>query len=60
MIKKEAVYVCDVCGKEIKNDLYSTDLVTVTYEEFCGNQWDFDIRRKEKHVHNLCLKNLKI
>lgn len=57
MIKseREAVYVCDVCGKEIDNSPYSLELVILKYLVLKGNGWNEWDERREKHIHKKCL-----
>ena len=55
MIKQKATYICDICGEEIKDDLYNSDLVTLSYEVASGNGWNIDVEKKEKHVHKIHL-----
>ena len=54
-VTENAVYVCDVCGDEIKTGPYETELVTLKYSVLKGNGWNEWEESREKHVHKKCL-----
>lgn len=52
---ERAVYLCDICGEEIKTGAFETDLVTLKYDVVKGNGWNEWAEEREKHVHKKCL-----
>lgn len=54
-VLQDAVYICDVCGKEIDNSPYALELAIVSYNVLKGNGWNEWAEHREKHVHKKCL-----
>lgn len=54
-VTQEAVYVCDICGREIDNSPYSLELVTLNFDVLRANGWNEWSEHREKHVHKQCI-----
>lgn len=56
-VKPEKVqYICDLCGKEIEQTTFQTEIVTILFNEVRGNGWNEYPVRVECHAHRKCLQ----
>ena len=53
-VPEEVQYICDLCGKEIKQDIYKTDVIEVTEHDVGGNGWNEWPVTRTYHCHREC------
>lgn len=54
-VPEEAKYICDLCGKEIEQDSYGTNVVEIVVHDVSGNGWNEWTEEHVYHCHRCCL-----
>lgn len=55
-IPEKVQYICDLCGKEIEQDVYGTSVVEIVVHDVGGNGWNEWPETKVYHCHRSCIK----